>query len=168
MGKARLAALAKPLLVQLPDGVYRELLTDELARWVGLPRNRLEALMTGDSPQTPAHEQKPAPAQAATGPSTDAARRGSLSPPGDQPAAALSRQWPSQVPLPDTLRAAGQRGLELLCELHDLRAADPALAPPHCLSVSVAGSERPHLAQLLAEEQLIGAARRRVPNLPTA
>jgi len=50
-GKARLAALARPLLTQLPEGVYRELLTEELANRVGLPRRRLEELMGAGASQ---------------------------------------------------------------------------------------------------------------------
>ena len=38
----------------------------------------------------------------------------------------------SQVPLPDTLRAAGLRGLELLCELHDLARSRPGVRATSC------------------------------------
>jgi DNA primase len=155
--KARLAALAKPLLVQLPAGVYRELLTEELARCVGLPRNRLEALMTGDSPQPPAHEQKPAlRSQRPVRPQDEANRRGSLS----RQAISLLLHYPdvaSQVPLPDTLRTAGLRGLELLRELHGLACSKPGVGTAALLERFRDRSELPHLAQLLAEEQLIGA-----------
>ncbi len=40
-GRARLAELAKPLLRELPDGVYRDLLNQQLAREVGLNSERL-------------------------------------------------------------------------------------------------------------------------------
>jgi DNA primase len=155
--KARLAALAKPLLLQLPAGVYRELLTEELARRVGLPRNRLEALMTGGSPQTPAHEQQPAQrSQRPVRPQDAANRRGSLS----RQAISLLLHYPdiaSQVPVPDTLRAAGLRGLELLRELHELARSRPGVGTAALLERFRGRSELPHLAQLLAEEQLIGA-----------
>ena len=155
--KARLAALAKPLLAQLPTGVFRELLTEELARCVGLPRNRLEELMTGGSAQTPANEPKavqrsPRPVR----PQDAANRRGSLS----RQAISLLLNHPDvahQVPLPDALRAAAMRGLELLRELHGLASSRPGVGTAALLERFRGRSELPHLAQLLAEEQLIGA-----------
>ncbi len=155
--KARLAALAKPLLAQLPAGVYRELLTEELARCVGLPRNRLEELMTGGAP-LPAHDQKPP--QRSTRPvrPQDAAnRRGSL---GRQ-AISLLLHYPavaSQIPLPHALLSAELRGLELLRELHGLASSRSGVGTAALLERFRGRSELPHLAQLLAEEQLIGAA----------
>lgn len=44
-GKARLAELAKPLIRRIPQGVYRELLTDSLAEAVGLPTGKLERML---------------------------------------------------------------------------------------------------------------------------
>lgn len=44
-GKARLAALARPLLKQLPPGVYHELLATEVARHIGMAVDRLTAAM---------------------------------------------------------------------------------------------------------------------------
>jgi DNA primase len=154
--KARLAALAKPLLVQLPTGVYRELLTEELARCVGLPRNRLEALMIGGGTQTPTHEQKPAlQSPRPVRPKDAANRRGSLS----RQAISLLLHYPdvaTQVSLPETLLAAGLRGLDLLRELHGLAHSRPGVGTAALLERFRGRSELPHLAQLLAEEQLIG------------
>ena len=47
-GRARLAELAKPLVQRIPHGVYRELLTERLAESVGLPANKLNALLSKD------------------------------------------------------------------------------------------------------------------------
>ena len=44
-GKARLAELAKPLINQIPLGVYRELLIDSLAESVGLTAAKLEKMI---------------------------------------------------------------------------------------------------------------------------
>lgn len=155
--KASLTALAKPLLAQLPTGVYRELLTGELARCVGLPRNRLEELMAGGSAQTPANEPKPAQRSVRPAQSRDAAkRRGSLS----RQAISLLLHYPdvaNQVPLPDALRTADLRGLELLRELHGLASSRSGVGTAVLLERFRDRSELPHLAQLLAEEQLIGA-----------
>jgi DNA primase len=51
-GKARLAELAKPLIVKIPPGVYRELLVDSLAESVGLSSNRLEKMIGQGQAQT--------------------------------------------------------------------------------------------------------------------
>ncbi|MFL2553620.1 MAG: DNA primase [Candidatus Rariloculaceae bacterium] len=45
-GRSRLTSLVGPLLKQLPVGVYRELVLDQLADLVGLKPQRLEALIT--------------------------------------------------------------------------------------------------------------------------
>lgn len=44
-GKARLAELAKPLINDIPEGVYRELLVDSLASVVGLSSSRLGKML---------------------------------------------------------------------------------------------------------------------------
>ena len=51
-GRARLAELARPLLSQLPPGVYRELLIDKLAATIGLSAAKLESLL-GQVPRKP-------------------------------------------------------------------------------------------------------------------
>jgi DNA primase len=47
-GRARLAELAKPLVQRIPQGVYRELLTEQLAETVGLSAAKLDALFSKD------------------------------------------------------------------------------------------------------------------------
>jgi DNA primase len=162
-GKARLAALAKPLLSQLPDGVYRELLTTELARRLGLPRERLDGLLgnpatgsSGAGPAAPAPTARPdrpaRPTRQATGHNTT---RGSLS----RQAIALLLHYPvvaHEVALPDNLEGSGQRGVELLRELHALALSRPDVTPPLLLERFRDRPELPHLAQLLAEEPLVG------------
>jgi DNA primase len=61
-GRARFGELAKPLLVRIPAGIYRELLGDEIAKVVRLdPRRLAAALKTGAPANNPASERKPAP-----------------------------------------------------------------------------------------------------------
>lgn len=49
-GRARLAELAKPLLERIPAGVYKELLTGELAATVGLSASKLGAILSQRQP----------------------------------------------------------------------------------------------------------------------
>jgi DNA primase len=150
-GKARLAALAKPLLAQLPEGIYRELLTTELAKRVGLPRDRLDALLGN-----PATAPSTATPQRPGRPTSSGGTRGSLS----RQAIALLLHYPAvahKIPLPANLEASGQRGVELLRELHALARSRPDVSPPVLLERFRDRSELPHLAQLLAEESLVGA-----------
>ncbi len=159
-GKARLAALARPLLAQLPEGVYRELLTTELARRVGLPRDRLDGLLgnpapasSGTGPRAPTPAAPPAkPVRQA--PSRNSTR-GSLS----RQAIALLLHYPAvalEVPLPENLEGSGQRGVDLLRELHTLARSRPDVTPPLLMERFRDRPELPHLAQLLAEEPLVG------------
>jgi DNA primase len=48
-GRARLGELARPLLERIPPGIFRELLADEVAKAVGLSRDRV-ALVLGEAP----------------------------------------------------------------------------------------------------------------------
>jgi DNA primase len=158
-GKARLAALAKPLLTQLPEGVYRELLTDALAGRVGLPRERLQALLGGGpppatAPATPPPVARPA-RRASTGSRRGSQQRGSLA----RQAISLLLHFPevaSRVPLPANLEASGQRGVDLLRELHALAASRPGVGTAALLERFRGRRELPHLSQLVAEELLVG------------
>jgi DNA primase len=159
-GKARLAALAKPLLAQLPEGVYRELLTTELARRVGLPRERLDSLLgnpaTGPTPAGPGIRTPAAAPRRPAKPARAGSARGSL---GRQ-AIALLLHYPAiahEAPLPDNLEGSGQRGVELLRELHAHAVSRPEVSPAVLLERFRERSELPHLEQLLAEEPLVGA-----------
>ena len=49
-GRAKLAALARPLFSRMPDGVYRELLLDRLAAEIRMPAARLKALLVPGEP----------------------------------------------------------------------------------------------------------------------
>jgi len=47
-GRAKLAALARPLFGRMPEGVYRELLTDRLAAQIQMPAAKLKALLLAE------------------------------------------------------------------------------------------------------------------------
>lgn len=166
-GKARLAALAKPLLAQLPDGVYRELLTTELARRVGLPRERLDGLL-GTPGSNTAKMTRPV-AGSATGATPErltgrglakaspfGSARGSLS----RQAIALLLHYPAvarEVPLPPNLAQVEQPGLALLRELHALASSRPDISTPVLLERFRDRSEQAPLARLLTQETLVTA-----------
>jgi DNA primase len=49
-GRAKLAALARPLFARMPDGVYRELLADRLAAEIRMPAPKLKELLLAGAP----------------------------------------------------------------------------------------------------------------------
>jgi DNA primase len=53
-GRARLAEMARPLISRIPQGIYRELLTTQVAEAVGLSAAKLDAILTRDSAKTEA------------------------------------------------------------------------------------------------------------------
>jgi DNA primase len=59
-GRARLVDLARPLLRQIPEGVFRQLLGQRLGELSGMDRTRLDAILRGDAPP-PAPPSRPAP-----------------------------------------------------------------------------------------------------------
>ena len=48
-GRARLAALAKPLYTRLPEGVLKELIADRLGEEIRMPANKLRQLLVSDA-----------------------------------------------------------------------------------------------------------------------
>jgi DNA primase len=65
-GRARLLALARPLLGRLPGGIYRELLIAELAEATDMPAARLEALLEAPRAEKRAPAQSGAPPRRST------------------------------------------------------------------------------------------------------
>ena len=119
--RARLAELARPLLRQLPTGVYRELITQELAEQVGLRLERLMALLgEADEPQPErTRTQRSRPAMAA---------RPSLI----RQAISLMLHYPAvatETEVPAGLAQVEQRGMPLLIELLELARRHPDLTP---------------------------------------
>src|SRR5450755_1466083 len=50
-GRAKLAALARPLFLRMPEGVYRELLADRLAAEIRMPAAKLKELLLAGAPR---------------------------------------------------------------------------------------------------------------------
>jgi DNA primase len=51
-GRARMGELAKPLLARIPEGIYRELMADEVAAAVRIDRSRLDGALGTARPET--------------------------------------------------------------------------------------------------------------------
>lgn len=145
--KAVLHARARPLLAQLGDEVYRALIAAELDRRVGLPARPVPAPAEPSRPPVrPAGRRQP--------PGARGDGRGSLA----RQAISLLLHFPSvaaKVALPPDLEAAGQRGLDLLAEIHAIAAARPDLRPAALLERFRDRPERVHLDQLLTVEPLV-------------
>lgn len=147
--QARLAELARPLLDLVPVGVYRELLTDRLAREIGISTDRLQNLFGG-----PATTPRPAAAR----------RQGSVEKPRPtlvRQAIALVLHYPAVaagVDVPEGLAMGSQRGLPLLLELLELVRQNPALTPSALVERFRDRPEGGPLGDLLAEDMLISPA----------
>jgi DNA primase len=125
-GRARLAELARPLLGRVPEGVYRELLTERLAREVRMPAPRLAQLLglPDGSSGAPAAGPQQRPARA----------RGTVSGRGSLVSQAIARvlQHPGAAAVvrnPESLRMSGDRGLAVLAELIETAQGDAGLTP---------------------------------------
>ncbi|HUO80802.1 MAG TPA: DNA primase [Steroidobacteraceae bacterium] len=149
-GRARLAELARPLIARIPEGVYRELLLDRLAREVRMPAPRLAELLGLGEAAARAPAERPG-----TGPEPRRARpargagRGSLVSQAiarvvQQPGAALG------IPGPEALRLAGDRGLDVLAELIEMAQAEPHLTPAQLVERWRERPEHERLAELAA------------------
>jgi len=147
-GRARLAELAKPLIARIPEGVYRELLIDRLAREVRMPAPRLAALLgLGDGPgPVAAHGTGPEQRRSRPVRSTG---RGSLVSQAiarvvQQPAAARN------IAAAEALRLSGDRGLDVLAELIEMAQAEPHLSSAQLVERWRDRPEHDRLAELAA------------------
>ena len=142
-GRARLAELARPLLQLLPDGVYRELLTDRLAEEVQLGADRLQRLL-GPAP-------RPTRTRPANRPATG---RPSLV----RRAIQLLLNYPAlgATPVPAGLSRVEQKGIAVLTELLDITAKNPHLNSAALVERFRQRPECRHLEALLAEDPLVG------------
>ncbi len=149
-GRARLAELARPLLHQIPAGVYRELLTDRLAQEVGIKRDRLADAL-GDAPRSSAPaDQRPPAARRRRNPQA----RPSLV----RQAITLLVNFPgigAQAEIPAGLAQVRQKGTQLLVELLDLCRLHPGLSPGAVVERFRDRPEGRHLAELLVTPVLV-------------
>jgi len=149
-GRARLAELARPLLARIPEGVYRELLVDRLAREVRMPAPRLAELLglgegAGRGP----------PPGAAAGPEQRRSRPARSAGRGSLVSQAIARvvQHPGAaigIPDPESLRLSGDRGLDVLAELIEMAQAEPHLSSAQLVERWRDRPEHERLAELAA------------------
>lgn len=139
-GRATLAELARPLVERIPEGVYKELLTDRLAKIVGLGRNRLSRT-TGPRP-------------AAAPRSHRIAGRPTLV----RQAIDIILNHPdtvTEIELPAGLGAVEQKGMPLLLELIGIIRQKPDIRTAGLLERFRGRPEGPHLEALLAADSAI-------------
>ncbi|MCC5794371.1 MAG: DNA primase [Chromatiales bacterium] len=146
-GRARVAELARPLLAQVPEGVYRELFIEQLGERIGIGGNRLAELL-GLSP-APVAAQAPAPRR-----SPARGGRGTLV----RQAVTLLLHFPAiggNIAVPEGLAAVRLPGVGLLLELLALTGSKPDIRTATLLERFRERPERPHLEALLAVEPLV-------------
>jgi len=152
-GRARIAEQARPLIREVPAGVYRELLVEQLGERIGMAGARLGELLGILPPPDPLP-----PARDAARPRTRRggdAQRGSLV----QQGITLLLHYPAiaaQVTEPPGLDALRLRGVGLLLELIQAARSKPDMRPATLLERCRDRPEYPHLAALLGRELLVG------------
>ena len=151
-GRARLAELARPLIARVPEGIYRELLLDRLAREVRMPAPRLAALLGVGEEQRPVRRGWPSGAETprraeSTRPSTG---RGSLV---SQAIARLVQnpRAASAITPPEVLRLSGDRGIAVLAELIEMAQAEPHLSSAQLVERWRERPEHARLGELAAQ-----------------
>ncbi|MGH7997789.1 MAG: toprim domain-containing protein, partial [Opitutaceae bacterium] len=147
-GRARFGAEAKPLLEKVPEGVYRRLLLEKVAKIVGMTAEDLQRQWDGGPS-----------AQRSAANTRNSAGRGSLV----RQAIARLLSFPA-IALEVTqeeregLNSSGEQGVGLLCELLDNLRAQPARVPGQVIE---RWRDRPGgeaLEKLLQTEQILGDA----------
>ncbi|MDH3274806.1 MAG: DNA primase [Gammaproteobacteria bacterium] len=148
-GKARLAELAKPLVNNIPPGVYRELLIESLADTVGLSAAKLERMLG----QARDKQSRPAP-----GPANEGKRRRSTSA-GGRPSAVrravtLLLNYPEAANKLDIEMLAGvsRPGVDLLHDLIETVQKEPNITTAGLLERWRHDDKGRHLGKLAAIE----------------
>ncbi len=119
-GQGRLASAAKPLLQQLPEGLYRDMMLSRLSEQTGLPAQRI-ARFVGDSTQQPATPAK-TPTRPRREPTSDRRPiRRLIALLLAEPA--LARQLENL----ESLRENEERGIDILLELLEVLRDNPHL-----------------------------------------
>ena len=136
-GKARLAEKAKPLLAQIPDGAFGDLMRAQLTQVTGV----------GAAPPPAPPPTRPPPRQNNRGPQ----QRPSLV----RSAIVRLLHAPSlalEVPMPYTFAGLRQPGVELLTELLDIVQARPEITPGALLEHFTEREELPALQKLMMQD----------------
>ena len=149
-GRARLAEQAKPLVLKIPPGVYRELLIDRLAIAVGLSASKLTALLSRDQIADPARRRGRGIASLRSAPSPSGAGKPSIV----RRAITLLLNHPQSGIRLDVARLDGvsKPGAALLRELIEMVQADPNMTTAGILERWRNRDEGRHLGKLAAVE----------------
>jgi len=139
-GRATLAELARPLVGRVPEGIYKELLTDRLAQVVGLGRDRLAQIVSTQ----PAAARRPS--RISGRPSL---MRQAIKTILNHPETVV------EIELPAGLDAVEQKGMLLLLELIEIAQQKPGIKPAGLLERFRGRPEFPHLEALLAADSTI-------------
>ncbi len=154
-GKARFVAEAKPLLARLPAGAYRELLLDRLAQAIGVSAERFTSIVGPVGGTGP--DASPAPRRPALRTSARPAGRGGLIRQAvknllDFPAIATQVQAGDRAAVDEV----SEPGADLLRDLLDGLAAQPAQHTAQVLERWREHPLAPRLAQLAADASVLG------------
>jgi len=170
-GRAKLAALARPLFLALPDGVYRELLADRLAAEIRMPATKLKELLLAGGEKRSAREVPHS--AAARQPRAQAPRAGISIGRGNllRQAISLVLHHPAAagaVPDPAELKALGLPGVSVLQELLEQAAAASAPSTAQLLERWRDRPEFERLAALAAGEPLVADPKQAASELKMA
>ncbi|MEX2367674.1 MAG: DNA primase, partial [Pseudohongiellaceae bacterium] len=154
-GRARLAKLALPHIRQLPQGVYRQLIFDQLAQTTGVDRQAL-LNMEPDATDKP-HPNAPAPASAPAPPVPRKSRSHNPQISACMKAVNLLLLNPAMIAEMDfdeDLQAVDSPDLDLLLQVITLARRYPDSNTPKLLGRVYATPQGSHLVQLLNREQI--------------
>jgi DNA primase len=176
-GRARLAEIAKPLLQRVPEGVYRELLVDRLAREVKMPAPRLAQLLGLGAFDGAGGGAAPSRGFAGGGARREGPRsgRGTLA---SQAIARVLQRPRAALAIKDTepLRMSGDRALLVLAELVEMAHEQPNLTsaqlverwrdrPEHERLGQLAALQLPDFDDAATGRELVGAVAKLVEEL---
>lgn len=151
-GRARLGELARPLLERIPPGIFRELLAEEIAKTVGLKRDRLTSMLGEGAEKAAA----PEPPRRLMRPQAQTGRRNLV-----RQAIHLLVHYPEiadKVVLNPVLSTLERPGIPLLIELIEELAQRPCANTGALLERWRDRPDVEHLAKLAAQECLVDAA----------
>ncbi|GFE81216.1 DNA primase [Steroidobacter agaridevorans] len=151
-GRARLGEMARPLLERIPAGIFRELLAEEVAKTVGLKRDRLTSMLGEGAEKAAA----PEPARRPMKPQVQTGRRNLV-----RQAIHLLVHYPEiadKVTLNPVLSTLERPGIPLLIELIEELAQRPCANTGALLERWRDRPDVEHLAKLAAQECLVDAA----------
>ncbi|MFO7604211.1 MAG: DNA primase [Gammaproteobacteria bacterium] len=152
-GRAQLVEKARPLLAQLPEGVFRDMMVEELARLAQRPAAALEQHLKATTPAPTAptpvpaavHRPRPGPAAKSTPSLVGQAIFILLNEPG----LGLLHQIPSR------LQQQNIPGMPMLAEILDTIAQDPAISAASLVNRLEQSGHARHLPRLLQKERLL-------------